>query len=478
MSKYSPQTYATIGLALLLSGCMAMGPDYQRPSLDLPASWPATAGASLSLADKERWWTISSDPFDLEVDRLVKVAFANNNDLVLASARVAEAEALLGVARSDQAPSIYGSASSDRNRSSEKSAFAQPGIPLKTTSHRAALNFSYEIDFWGKYQRASEAARAELLATEAARDTVRIALGCQVATTYFNLIALDQRLNTTIRAEKRAKESLALQQKRFEAGVASSFEYQQRVAEYESVRAQIPVIERERDMTERALAVLLGHSPREILAPKIEREAIAKTSNMPTLVPPGLPSSLLLRRPDLREAEQRLIASNARIGVARAAYFPSISLTGLFGGESASLSDLFSGPARIWRFAADLTQPIWGSNRIPFQIDAVEARNQQALAHYRSAIANAFREVQDAIVSQVKARDIREANQRRVSALEKSFALAKLRYENGVSSQLDVIDSERNLLLAELDHIETERQLRIALADIFKAIGGPSISVE
>lgn len=188
-----------------------------------------------------------------------------------------------------------------------------------------------------------------------------------------------------------------------------------------------------------------------------------------------MPSDLMLRRPDLREAEQKLIASNARIGIARAAYFPSISLTGLFGSESASLSDLFTGPARIWRFAGNLTQPIWSAGSVSSQVAIAEARNQQALAQYRNTIANAFREVQDAVSAQAKAREVFDAETRRVAALNQSYALARLRFENGVASQLDVIDIERSLIAAELNRIEAERGFRVAVADLFKAMGGSNV---
>ena len=188
-----------------------------------------------------------------------------------------------------------------------------------------------------------------------------------------------------------------------------------------------------------------------------------------------MPSDLMLRRPDLREAEQKLIASNARIGIARAAYFPSISLTGLFGSESASLSDLFTGPARIWRFAGNLTQPIWSAGSVSSQVAIAEARNQQALAQYRNTIANAFREVQDAVSAQAKAREVFDAETRRVAALNQSYALARLRFENGVASQLDVIDIERSLIAAELNRIEAERGFRVAVADLFKAMGAGNV---
>ena len=478
MVKFSKQSLLGIAVAAALAGC-AVGPDYKQPSLELPSAWPAApAGAAAAAAGDARWWTIYGDS---KLNALVDEALRNNTDLVVAAARLAEAEAQLGSARSEQFPSAYGTAERNRNRNTGAGSFRQPG-PLETTTNRVALNVSYEIDFWGKYRRTTEAARAELLASDAARDTVRISLASQVATSYFNLLALDQRLDATRLALNRSKESLDMQKVRFDAGVVSGFEYQQRAAEHEANLAQLPPVERDRAATERALAVLLGRSPRAVIDAQIERsqaDAMAAGSNsnarVALTVPAGLPSDLMLRRPDLREAEQKLIASNARIGIARAAYFPSISLTGLFGSESASLSDLFTGPARIWRFAGNLTQPIWSAGSVSSQVAIAEARNQQALAQYRNTIANAFREVQDAVSAQAKAREVFDAESRRVAALNQSYALARLRFENGVASQLDVIDIERSLIAAELNRIEAERGFRVAVADLFRAMGGSNV---
>ncbi|HEX9392532.1 MAG TPA: efflux transporter outer membrane subunit [Usitatibacteraceae bacterium] len=479
MIKLPMRSLASIAVVTTLAGC-AVGPDYKRPALELPQTWPATpAGAAAVAGDNARWWTIYGDG---RLNTLVDEALHNNTDLAVAVARLAEAEAQLGIVRSDQFPSVYGTAERSRDRATGAGSFTQPGVPLQTTTNRVALNVSYEIDFWGKYRRATEAARAELLASEAARDTVRISLAAQVATAYFNLVALDQRLDATRLAVQRSKESLDMQKVRFDAGVVSSFEYQQRLAEHEANLAQLPPVERDRAATERALAVLLGRSPRAVIDAQIERSkadamATADTGAQVALaVPAGLPSDLLLRRPDLREAEQKLIASNARIGVARAAYFPSISLTGLLGSESASLSNLFTGPARIWHFAGDLTQPIWTAGSVGSQVAVARARNEQTLAQYRNTIANAFREVQDAVSAQAKAREIFDAESRRVSALNQSYSLAKLRFASGVASQLEVIDNERSLINAELNRIEAERAFRAAVADLFRAMGGSSVA--
>lgn len=464
------RTLATAVAAALLSAC-AFGPDYQRPQTDLPQAWSAApAGALKADSGAAQWWKIYADP---TLDQLIDEAFANNTDIAIAAARVAEAEAQYGLARSDLLPTTYAEGGRSRNRTSAKSGQFQEGMPLTTTSNRAALNVSYELDFWGKYRRSSEAARAELLGTEAARDTVRVTLAAQVAQGYYNLLALDARVTAMQRTVQRGRVALDLLTKRFEAGMISEFDLQQRSAEVDAVIAQLPPLEQQRSAQERALAVLLGRGPRAIIEANVARIAPrADATALPLAAPSGLPSELLLSRPDLREAEQRLIAANARIGVARAAYFPSITLTGSFGSESSALSDLFSGPARTWSFAGNITQALWGAGRLMREEDIAEARQRTAVAQYRGAIANAFREVQDAVVAQAKAREVFDAETRRVVTLSKAYELAKLRFNNGLSSQLDVIDNERGLIAAEHNRIESERALRAAIADLYRALGG------
>lgn len=453
--------------SVLLAGC-AIGPDYQRPKMDLPASHAPTPAGATAAMSSGAWWTTFNDPM---LNRVMDEALKNNLDLSAAAARVNEARALLGLAVSDQLPSAYATASRQRDRNSQAVDQSGQGMPVNSTTNRVALNVSFELDFWGKYRRATEAARADLLSVEANRDALRLSMAAQVVQGYFNLLALDAQIAASELAVKRGEEALSLQKKRFDAGVISEFDFQQRSAEVDAVRAQLPPLLSQRGRQERALGVLLGRSPRAIIDGTLERSP-ASTPGNTVVVPGGLPSETLLRRPDLVEAEQKLVAANARIGVARAAYFPSISLTGLLGAESSALGDLFSGPARIWSFAGNLTQPLWGAGRVGSQVEAVEARNEQAVAQYRNAIANAFREVQDAVQAQVAARAVFDIEQRRVASLEKSWKLARLRYENGVASQLDVIDAERGLLLAELNRIEAERGLRAAVADLYKALGG------
>ncbi len=415
------------------------------------------------------WWLHFKDE---GLNQVMAEAMRNNRDLQVAAGRVAEARAQLGLAVSDQLPSVYATAGREKSRNSAESSRSGPGQPLESTTNRAALNVSFDLDFWGKYRRASEAARADLLSVESNRAALRIALSTQVAQSYFALQAYDAQVDATQRGIARGEEALKMQKVRFDAGVISAFDYQQRSAELDAGRAQLPGLIANRDKQERALAILLGRSPKDVLSAKVLRSGADKPSSE-LVLPAGIPSEVLLARPDLIEAEQKLVATNARIGAARANYFPSISLTGLFGSESSSMTNLFTGPARIWNFAGSLTQPLWGAGRVDNTVAAAEARNVQALAQYQQAIATAFKETQDAIQAQQAARDVFEIESRRVATLTQTWNLAKLRYQQGIASQLDVIDAERSLLAAEQNRIEAARALRAAVADLFKAMGAP-----
>jgi outer membrane protein, multidrug efflux system len=453
--------------AVLLTGCMAIGPDYRRPRVDTPEQWPGTTTAEPVSA---AWWNAYGDPV---LDRMVEDALGYNTDLRFAVARVDEARAVLGISRADQVPGVSANASASRNRASQDSVLGiPPGVDPEFSDYRATLSASYEIDFWGKYRRATEAARAELLAARSNREAVRLTLIADVARGYFNLRALDAQVVVTRRTIATRLASTALQRKRFEAGVASEFDLRQVEAQIAQAQALLPAFERRVAEQETALAVLLGRSPRAIVTAPVERGAAIDALALPPAVPAGLPSNILERRPDVRQAEQQLIAANARIGQAKAAYYPSISLTAFLGGESAALSDLFSTPARVWQAGGSAAQPIFDAGRIGQQVEQARAREQQLLARYASAIQNAFKDTLDALVAQRTARAALDAEQARVTALQNAYKLAQLRYDNGVSSLLDVLDVERGLLDAELNRIEAQRAQLAATADLFKALGG------
>ncbi len=453
--------------AALLAGC-AGAPSYQRPAADLPASWQGTPAQGVK-ATGERWWTLFSDT---RLDHLIDEALSHNQDLALAAARVDEARALVRVTDSAQMPAVGADFQGDRRRLSERSATPFPsGAPLASTSYRAQLNVAYEVDLWGRLRSASRAARANLLATEAARETVRITLATEVARGYFALVALDAQVAATDSALRLRAESLELQKVRAKAGLIDDLNLRQLEAEIAAAEALLPVLHTNRTAQELALAVLAGRSPRAIVEGVILRSP-DQGEPPPTVIPEGLPSDLLLRRPDIAEAEAQLVGANARIAEARAALFPRIVLTGFLGSESAALGDLFSQPATTWSLAFALAQPIFQGGRLVAQIDAVKARERQALAQYQKALQGAFSEVRRALSAQVRAREVFDAESARVTALAEALRLARIRYANGLLSQLEVIDFERNLLQAQLNRVDALRAQRAAVADIVKAFGG------
>jgi multidrug efflux system outer membrane protein len=333
---------------------------------------------------------------------------------------------------------------------------------------------AWEIDLWGKYRRASEAARAEVFVAEAARDGVHLTLAAEVAQQYFALRALDAQATTVEQVLAGRSETVSLMHQRLDAGVASELELRQAEAEVASARSQLAELRRAREAREAGLAVLLGRSPRAVMDGAVARPApqqAAATDDTP-MVPPGLPSDLLLRRPDLREAEQRLVAANARIGAARAEYFPSVSLTGFVGSESSDFGKLFSGPAGLFQFALGLAQPIFNAGRLRYTTAASEAVRDQALTGYRRAVANAFADVRTALAAQRAARETVAAESERATALRQAFALADQRYQAGLASRLETLDAERGYLAAELARLDAERAGRAAVADLVKALGG------
>ena len=453
--------------SVLVAGCTP-GTPYERPTTELPAAYRDTPPQGVTVKG-ESWWTLYADP---ALDKLVDEALTYNQDLALAAARVDEARALLRIADAERLPAVDAAAQRDRTRSSSVSSTPlPPTVPLERNSYRAQLNVAYEVDLWGRLQGASTAARAELLATRAAQQTVRIALIGDVVRSYFALLSLDAQVEATRRSLALRGDNLGLQKVRRGAGLIGDFDLRQLEAEVAAARAQLPALERSRTAEELALAVLLGRSPRAITEDGVSRSADRSEPPAP-VVPEGLPSDLLLRRPDVVQAEQRLIAANARIGVARASLFPRISLTGFLGSESAALGDLFTGPARIWQLAFGLSQPIFQGGRLFAEVEAVQAREKQAIAQYQKTLQEAFREVRQALSAQARSREVFEAERDRAVSLRDALQLARIRYGNGLVSQLEVLDAERNLLAAEINRIDALRAQRAAVADLVKALGG------
>ena len=447
--------------ALLVTGCK-MGPDYKRPSITSPANWRTPAPLGDSLANVA-WWDFYRDP---ALTNLIAIALTNNLDLRLTAARVEEAMGGYRAQRSYLLPEINGAADWTRARS---------GLTRATGNTYDVLGLlSYEVDVWGRLRRLTEAARAQLLASEEGRMTVRIGLVAGVAGTYFDLRTLDAQLEVARRTYASRTNFLALAKTKFGEengqgwGIVSELDVRQAETQVYAAQSSIATLERAVALTENALSVLIGNNPGPIA-----RGTPLAQQTLPGPIPAGLPSDLLLRRPDLRAAEQQLIAANANIGAARAAYFPAISLTAALGLQSTQLDDLFSaGLSKTWKFAPQIAGPIFNAGRTRAGVQVAEARQKAALAVYEQAIQNAFREVEDALVSVAKLREELQAEEANVQAERRRLELSRLRYEGGVSSYSDVLDAERYLFTAELTAIQTRGNLLAAGALLYKALGG------
>ena len=449
-------------VVIWVAGCM-VGPDYKRPSIDTPANWRFEDKEARDLANTA-WWEQFNDPV---LNSLVATALQENKDLLIATARVEEFFGRYFSTRGGQYPFIGAGGSASREEMTKEGPTPIPaGVDRTYNFYQGFLFGTWEIDFWGRYRRTSEAAKAELFSTEEARRTVVLTLVSAVATVYVDIRALDKQLEITQSTAKTRKETLDLFQLRFDKGIISEVDLSQAEAEYEDAMARIPDIERAIGQRENALSVLLGRNPGPIPRGLTIDELILPA------VPAGVPSDLLERRPDIRRAEQTLIAANARIGVAKSLYFPTISLTGALGTVSTSLSDLFTGPSRTWNFGASANIPIFSAGRIGGEVKASEAAQKQALYGYQQAIQNGFREVEDALIDRSKSRQRLDALERQVRALQNYARLARMRYDEGYTSYLEVLDAERSLFNVELTHTGSQNNLFRSLINIYKSMGG------
>jgi outer membrane protein, multidrug efflux system len=454
--------------AFTLAACTS-GPDYKRPDMVLPESWPAKQDDAAVKASgvTEQWWHLYADA---NLDKLEEEALAHNADIQVAVSHVLEVRAQLGITKADQFPELSANASQSRTKASTVGTFPLPSYipPTQNFSH-ISLDASYELDLWGKLRRATEAARANLLSAESARDTVRLTLTTQVAQQYFALVSLDAQEAATRRLLTGRQDRLELNKKQLDVGMLSEYDLHQAEADVAAVQSQLASLVQARSKQETTLTLLLGRSPRDVMSSELQRGSPL----LPVAsVPDGLPADLLLRRPDLKDAEQRLVALNASIGVARAQYFPSISLTSYVGSESVAFSNLFTKPANIFQFAGNVTQPIFNAGRIGYQVDVAEARRDQALIQYKQAVANAFGDVRNALSAQESARQVLTFESARSDALEQAYKQADMRYQAGIASRLELLDVERNYLQAQLNRLDAERAQRSAVADLFKALGG------
>jgi outer membrane protein, multidrug efflux system len=455
------------GAALALAGCK-LGPDYHRPDTRPPPTYRFDSGADpASLAD-EGWWQVYQDA---RLQHLIRQALSDNLDLRIAAARVDQARALLGAARLQQLPAISVSAGAERERTSQFELV--PGTPPIANVFQLQGSVSYEIDFWGKYRRATEAARAQLLQSDFARQDVIAGLVAGVATAYFTLQALDQQLDITNRTIGTRQKFVDLTSAQHDRGTVSELDVATAVGQLAIAKANLPELRRQIGVQEDQLSILLGHNPDDVLRTPLEDSEPVADSTASTPVPAaGLPSSLLERRPDLREAEQNLVAANAQVGVAKANLFPTISLTGTGGVASTALSSLFSGPARLWSFGGSALQPLLDSQRSVYQLDLADAQKRQALLQYQQSVQTAFQEVSDALIARQQYAEVQIQEQTWVAAQRSANTIALARYRVGYASYFNVIDSDRDLFSAELSLSAAHLNTLLAVVQLYRALGG------
>ncbi|MFZ0705399.1 MAG: efflux transporter outer membrane subunit, partial [Candidatus Korobacteraceae bacterium] len=478
---------AIVILMSLATGC-TVGPNYKRPTVDVPGGFrgaaPSADGAqsgtqpadkaeqqvgqsaaqpsqvaAVSIGD-EKWWEVFQDP---QLQELIRTALKNNYDVNIAAARILKAQAQLGITRADQLPNISAGA-----------AAINAGIPkntitpnIETSVNAVDVGFSWQLDFWGKYRRATEAARANLVAARWAQEYVISTLVSDVAASYFQLRALDLQLEISRRTLAARKESLKLTQTLVSGGATNMLDQRQAEQLVAAAAENIPDLERRIQQQENYLSTLLGNNPGPIARglPLIEQPH-------PPEVPAGLPSSLLERRPDIREAEQQLVSANAQIGVAKAAYYPNIALTANAGYASASLTSLFTGPAGWWAFGGSLMQPIFTGGRIKSGVRYTEAQKQEMLLTYQKTIQEAFRGVSDSLVAYQKDREFREFHEQLTAAAQDSARLSEVRYSGGRASYLEVLTNETNHFNAELGLAQARLNELLALVDLYRNLGG------
>jgi multidrug efflux system outer membrane protein len=463
-----------------LTGC-AVGPNYKRPTVNVPVTYresnadalssadtksqqseakPAKIeAASLSLGD-EKWWNVFRDP---ELQRLIRTALKNNYDVRIAATRVLQAQAQLGITRADQLPSL----SAGGNITSQQSPKLGPIPAYELTQGQLTASAAWNLDFWGKYRRATQAARATLLANEWAQKEVTATLVANLATAYFQLRELDLELEISKRTFDSRNQSLQLAQTLEQHGINSLLDVRQSEQLVYTAATEIPDFQRQIAQQENAISILLGNNPGDVpRGLKLTEEAHAPE------VPAGLPSSLLERRPDVRQAEQNLIAANAEIGVARAAYFPQISLTGTAGYESPALTNLFTGSAGIWTLVSSVSQPIFEGGRLKSNVRLAEAQREQMLLTYEQTIQGAFRDVSNGLIAYRKNREFRIQQEHLLESAQDAARLSEVRFKAGTTDYLEVLTNETNSFSAALGLAQAQANELIALVQIYQALGG------
>jgi multidrug efflux system outer membrane protein len=458
-------SFVIVALALL-AGC-TVGPNYQRPKVTPPATFRGSDSTTdaASLADA-KWFQVFQDE---QLQNLIRTALEHNYDVQEAAARIEAERAVLGITRADQFPTVTASGSITNERLSRNGNFPlPPGVKQQYTFGTVGLNLlSYEIDAWGRLRRATEAARANLLASQENQKVVLMTLVSDLSTAYFNLLEFDRELEVAKRTLATREDSLRIIQRKQSRGLATMLDVRQAEQLVQVATESIPSIEQQREQTENRISLLIGDSPEPITRGR----ALAEQQTPPA-VPAGLPSSLLDRRPDIRSAEASLVAANAQIGVAKAAYFPQISLTGVFGFQSSQLSSLFTAGTKTWQFVPQVSEPIFTAGRIKSNIRLAEAQKQLAVVQYEHAIQNSFREVSDALVAYKKVREVGDTQEKLVATLQDRSRLAYRRYEGGVDTLLNAQDADRDLFAAELGLAQVRRDELVSVVQLYRALGG------
>jgi multidrug efflux system outer membrane protein len=457
-------------LLILLAGC-AVGPNYQRPQTDEPAAYrraasDTNASAGLNSFADLGWWETFNDP---QLTAYLAEALTNSWDIKIAAARVLQAEAAARITRSQFMPTINAGGDLVTSRASQRGPTpVPPGVNPRQEYGDVFLSMpAYELDLWGRIRRANEAARAQLLATIEVERTVRQTLVAQVATAYLDLLQFDLELDIAQRTYAIRTNSFELTRSREEGGVASKADvYQAQILVY-GAEASIADITRRIEQQENLMSILLGRNPGDI-----QRGTPLISQTLRAEVPAGLPSTLLDRRPDLRAAEQQLVAANADIGQAKAAFFPQVTLTGFAGFQSVALSDLFTSAARTWQFGPAVTLPLFTGGRLRGNLKLAKARFDESLASYQQTVQNAFREVSDGLIAYQRTREFRARQEERTQANRDATELANVRYEGGVTSYLEVLYNEQELFNAELVLAQARRDEFLSVIQLYRALGG------
>ena len=459
-----------LGLVCMLAAC-SLAPRYERPEQDIPAEWRSVDLGSAPL-DTD-WWTRFNDPV---LTALVNDALARNQDIAESLARIDAAAAQVGVATAALFPQVSGAGSAMAQGASEKGPntmpFDQSGMSRWTTQYQGALSAGWELDFWGKYRNQRTMLSDVLMNSVISHEALRLSVAGQTAQGYFALLALDMQLETARRTLKSREESFGIYTSRYEQGDITELDWQRARAEVETARAQVHTSTVAVDQAEAALAVLIGRSPREIINSAMPRGHDIGRLPAPPVLPAGLPSELLMRRPDIRAAEYLIMAYNANIGVARAQFFPSISLTGMLGTLSASVANLFTGPAATWNYGATGSIPLLDFGNNWYNLKGAEAQKRAAEAAYRKTVQTAFQDIRTSLTAQREAGAIVRSMQIEVDSLRRATEIARLQYDNGYTDYLTVLDAERQLFAAELQLASALRDRLNAVVGVCMALGG------